>query len=357
MKVTCPECNFSSEIPVDKIPATAQLATCPKCKAKFKFRDLDEEYAPVSDGQTEQYSNPDPDEEYGDAAAYVNQHSQEAPHTESGYEQPAQYEEQPEQYETQPEQQPYVQEKSIHEEPAHEDKSDIWQRLDSMNPEDVHEESEYMPEAHATEGEVPFENMEKYGFFPAFFLTIKQVILSPAAFFKNMPLKGFLMPLFFFILLAEFQEICNFIWTMAGVDTSMTSDVGRMVNDSIIADSLKDGTGPALISLLLYPLMLAGISFPLIGMTHIMLMIFGAGDRGYQATFRATAYSYAPIILCVVPVVGDMIGALISVALSIIAYKNIHNTTYMRVVLSMVMPLVLLLVILGFYLQFNQPTI
>ena len=358
MKVTCPECNFSSEIPVDKIPATAQLATCPKCQAKFKFRDLNEDSAPASEIQTEQYSYPDPDEEYGDAAAYVNQHMQEEQsHTEPGYERPAQHEEQPEQYEVQSEQQPYEQEISIHKEPAHEEKSDIWQRLDSMNPEDVHEDDEDMADEHSSNGEVPFENMEKYGFFPAFFLTIKQVILSPAAFFKNMPLKGFLMPLFFFILLAEFQEICNFVWTMTGVDSSMTSDVGRMVNDSIIADSLQDGTGPALLSLLLYPLMLAGISFPLIGMTHILLMIFGAGDRGYQATFRATAYSYAPILLCVVPVVGDMIGALISVAISIIAYKNIHNTTYMRVVLSMVMPLVLLLVILGFYMQFNQPTI
>lgn len=165
------------------------------------------------------------------------------------------------------------------------------------------------------------------------------------------------MPLFFFVILAEFQEICNFVWAMTGVDTSMGADVGRIMNDSMIADSLQDGTGPALFSLLLYPLMLAGISFPLIGMTHILLMIFGAGDRGYQATFRATTYSYAPIILCIVPIVGDMIGALISVAISIIAYKNIHNTTYMRVVLSMVMPIVLLLVILGFYMQFNQPTI
>jgi len=356
MKVTCPECDFSSEIPVDKIPATAQLATCPKCQAKFKFRDLDEES--VSGVQTEQHSTPDPDEEYGDAAAYVNQHAQEEQsHVDHGYEQHAQYAEQPEQDDARSKQQPYAQEETIHAEPEQDEKSDIWQRLDSMNPENVHEDDENMAFAHSPEGEIPFESMEKHGFFPALFLTIKQVILSPAAFFSNMPLKGFLMPLFFFILMAEFQEICNFIWAMTGVDTSMTSDVGRIIDDSVIAESLQDGTGPALLSLLFYPLMLAGISFPVIGMTHIMLMIFGAAERGYQATFRAATYSYAPIILCVIPIVGDMIGALISVAISIIAYKNIHNTTYMRVVLSMVMPLVLLLVILGFYMQFNQPTI
>lgn len=350
MKVTCPECDFSSEIPVDKIPATAQLATCPKCQAKFKFRDLEGEPNHIPGLDPDEISHPQQDEHgYHDAAAYVQQHATEdqAP-VEHGYEQPEAYEEQVSQ---QPE--------YNHEEPVQEEKADLWQRLDSMKPEEeTHEhDHDFAAESYSEESEVPFENLEKYGFFPGLFLTIKQVILSPAAFFSNMPLKGFLMPLFFFIILAEFQEICNFVWAMTGVDTSMGADVGRIMDDSMIAESLQDGTGPALLSLLLYPLMLAGISFPLIGMTHIMLMIFGAGDRGYQATFRATTYSYAPIILCIIPIVGDMIGALISVAISIIAYKNIHNTTYMRVVLSMVMPIVLLLVILGFYMQFNQPTI
>ncbi|WP_321404628.1 zinc-ribbon domain-containing protein [Maridesulfovibrio sp.] len=347
MKVTCPECDFSSEIPEDKIPSTAQMATCPKCQAKFKFRNLDQDTAPLPEPNPEEIRHPDPEEEYGEAAAYVQQHAHEEISSD------AQDPVSPAPYDDQFGQQP---EYKLEDQPE-EEKSDLWQRLDSMKPEgDIHEEEQdFGPESNGNE--VPFENLEKYGFFPGFFLTIKQVILSPANFFKDMPLKGFLMPLFFFILLAEFQEICNFIWAMTGVDSSMGSDVGRIMNDSMIADSLKDGTGPALLSLLLYPLMLAGISFPLIGVTHILLMIFGAGEKGFQATFRATAYSYAPIILCVIPVVGDMIGALISMAISIIAYKNIHNTTYMRVVLSMVMPIVLLLVILGFYMQFNQPTI
>jgi hypothetical protein len=352
MIVTCPECNFSSEIPEDKIPASAQLATCPKCQAKFKFRDFEQDPSHVQETDTQEFSNPE-EEEYGDAAAYVRQHAQEEHvSAEQNHEQPMPYDEQ---FGAQDD----VQENFANEETIQEEKSDIWQRLDSMKPEkDIRDEDQELLSDKSEEvNEVPFENLEKYGFFPGFFLTIKKVILSPAAFFKDMPLKGFLMPLFFFILLAEFQEICNFVWTMAGVDTPTGAEVGRIMNDSMIASSLQDGTGPALFSLLFYPLMLAGISFPLIGITHILLMIFGAGDRGFQATFRATAYSYAPIILCIIPVVGDMIGALVSVTLSIIAYKNIHNTTYMRVVLSMVMPAVLLLVILGFYMQFNQPTI
>ncbi len=349
MKVTCPECNFSNEIPEDKIPANAQLATCPKCQIKFQFRDLGQEQEPVPGMEFENSTTPQEQESYeqhSNAAENTEMSAQQEPVEQNTYEQ-----ESPRQDQT------YVPE----EQPEHvqDDKSDIWQRLDSMKPEEKESQDEaaYEEEVHVNGQEVPFEHLEKYGFFPGLILTIKNIILSPASFFQGMELKGFIKPLIFFILLAEFQEICNFIWATTGVDTSIGSDVGRMVNDSVIADSLKEGSASALFSLLLYPLMLAGLSFPLIGVTHILLMIFGAGDRGYEATFRATAYSYAPIVLCVIPFVGDMIGALVSMAISIIAYKNIHNTTYMRVVLSMVMPIVLLLVILGFYMNFNQPTI
>lgn len=161
MKVTCPECDFSSEIPEDKIPATAQLATCPKCQAKFKFRDFEEESDPVPGLAPEDTNLPAPEEDgYQDAAAYAQQHAQEQQPEGYGEEQPQPYDEQ---FNQQPE--------ATREEQIQEDKSDIWQRLDSMKPEvDLHEEEHgYETESYAEENEVPFENLEKYGFFPVFF--------------------------------------------------------------------------------------------------------------------------------------------------------------------------------------------
>lgn len=38
MLIECPYCDFSREVPDDKIPPTRENATCPKCKKKFKFR-------------------------------------------------------------------------------------------------------------------------------------------------------------------------------------------------------------------------------------------------------------------------------------------------------------------------------
>lgn len=39
MLIRCPECLFERKVDLSKIPATAQLATCPKCRYKFRFRE------------------------------------------------------------------------------------------------------------------------------------------------------------------------------------------------------------------------------------------------------------------------------------------------------------------------------
>jgi len=41
MRITCPECGFARQVPDDKVPAASVFATCPKCKSRFKFRELD----------------------------------------------------------------------------------------------------------------------------------------------------------------------------------------------------------------------------------------------------------------------------------------------------------------------------
>ncbi|GAB7078611.1 YIP1 family protein [Megalodesulfovibrio paquesii] len=47
MQILCPKCHFAREIPDDKVPANAKVATCPKCKIKFQFRELPEDVAEV----------------------------------------------------------------------------------------------------------------------------------------------------------------------------------------------------------------------------------------------------------------------------------------------------------------------
>jgi len=38
MNITCPNCEWSAEVPEEKIPADGGKATCPKCKSSFDVK-------------------------------------------------------------------------------------------------------------------------------------------------------------------------------------------------------------------------------------------------------------------------------------------------------------------------------
>jgi hypothetical protein len=48
VKIVCPNCNFSKEIPEERIPPGVKWVTCPQCKNRFQFR----EAVPVVDPST-----------------------------------------------------------------------------------------------------------------------------------------------------------------------------------------------------------------------------------------------------------------------------------------------------------------
>lgn len=38
MRIVCPQCGYSRDIPSEKVPASSSIATCPKCQFRFRFR-------------------------------------------------------------------------------------------------------------------------------------------------------------------------------------------------------------------------------------------------------------------------------------------------------------------------------
>ena len=81
------------------------------------------------------------------------------------------------------------------------------------------------------------------------------------------------------------------------------------------------------------PMMFVVNLFLSTGVLHGVLVLLRAAPRGFEATFRATAYSYAPLILSVLPY-GYLVGWLWSLPISIIGCAAIHRTQPWRVVLA-----------------------
>jgi hypothetical protein len=64
MRITCPDCGFSREVPDDKVPATTAVATCPKCRSRFRFRHFEDGFdAPSSSVHDARYVE-EPEDDY-----------------------------------------------------------------------------------------------------------------------------------------------------------------------------------------------------------------------------------------------------------------------------------------------------
>ncbi|WP_243545613.1 YIP1 family protein [Pseudodesulfovibrio tunisiensis] len=348
MRIICPECQFTREVDETRIPARAQIATCPKCKVKFQFRELpEEEFA-----ETESV---EPETPTTAAASEPETAPETTPEIEPETVRPPESEtipEKPKQQESPKNETPAFPDLDNGSEPHHEE---IWDKLGGMTPPDSGEQEpraamadEYEPELDSSFGPrepkvlPPFEDMEHYGFFPGFIQTLKRILMSPALFFEVMPLgKGLARPMVFAILVAMIYNVAQFFWGMGGLTASW---------DMTAADGdIRDLAGGAvLLMMLFYPLFVVMAVFVSAGVHHLLLRTLKAADSGFEATFRAEAYASAPMILGLFPMPTSEVELAWSVlvllwgsALSVIGWSRLHRTSIAKAAIAAALPLVL----------------
>lgn len=292
MEITCPQCQFARTIPDEKIPDRAEIATCPKCKHKFRFRNLEDTFAaslatPEAPAARDALSS--------DPEASPAENSPKRPKAD----------------------------------PAP-DGEEFWDKLASMGQphQEVREEAD--PGGHAVPPhvEVPWEHLDKYGFFSGIWETIKRAMLQPTAFFQAMPVGGGqIKPLIFYLLIAEFQIVMQMIWDMTGVGADATREAGLA------------GVS-AMMLLFIYPLLLTILLYVMALLVHVCLTLVNGASRGFEGTFRALTYGSAPMVMVLVPMVGPLVGAFWSLVVTFLGYKHIHRTTSGKVLVAMLLPLI-----------------
>lgn len=304
MEITCPQCQFARTIPDEKIPDRAEMATCPKCKHKFQFRSLDDS------------STTDSDAKFNLAALG------------------------PEPKQTRRPSRPLSQEF----ENKPQDGEEFWDKLASLG--QPHQKTQDQASSQgfspSTEIEVPWERLDKYGFFPGLWETIKRAMFQPAAFFQSMPVgSGQIKPLIFYLLIAEFQIIMQMLWGMTGMGSDVTGDAGVAGMNTMML-------------LLFYPLLMTILLYLMAFLVHACLHLVGGVSRGFEGTFRALTYGSAPMVMVLIPMIGPLVGAIWSLIVTFLGYKHIHRTTTAKVLLAMLLPLILLGLLLVIILAIAQ---
>ena len=311
MNITCPSCGFGRTVNEAKLPPKAVMATCPKCQHRFKFRELPQ--APVE----QDVPQPGPADQVHAAASQAAQApggpsvQAEAPRVEGpashGPDGPARRESQ-----------------EHHEE-------DLWKELEALSDEDDSSRPE-------TEGPMPTSlpawERATAGYPQAFVQTFLQVLSNPRGFFSAMPVgHGFMKPLLFFLVIVQAVALSQSVWQLLGI-----------VPPSMLTEGLGH-TAQAALALILYPLEVSLFLFLDTAINHFFLRLFRADTKGFEGTFRAEAYSAAPMLLMVIPYIGMPLAMIGTTVYKFLGLRHVHGASNKQVLAVLVLPMLLALVV------------
>ena len=372
MRILCPMCGFGREVDLAKIPPRAQMATCPRCEHKFRFRVVDDlppadakspgvsssgpRPAPSSPLRSGQDLSARPGQSVGQSAG---QSAGQSTGQAAG-------------------QDPMAAQRAAAEL--------AWKHLQGVKPEVLKADApksgapgsdtptetvsatdatksdasgtagpslgDQQPEAPThlnapqSSGQssglspVPFEDLPRHGFFPGLWHTITAVLKTPSDFFRTMPVTGGMAkPLIFYLLLSEFVVLCHFVWGLLGIGA-----VAQLMKSPELMDLSMGfaGVGSVLLLIVAPPIYVLYVLI-MTGVVHLLLRLLNSGEAGAEATFRVLCYSSAPLLLSFIPLIGPHVGGLWSIWLAIIGLKQAHRAGFPAAIFAVVMPILLML--------------
>lgn len=221
------------------------------------------------------------------------------------------------------------------------------------------EKEEVTEEAHVTpkepvEGDesikpqktAPWEEREDLGFFKAIFLTIKEVLFSPTKFFSEMKTTGGISePLLYAVIVGT---VCGWmgllLWQIPFQGLSFLISPDK--EGAIISLGVMIGIS------IFTPLFIVIGLFITAGILHLCLVLVGGNKKGFEATFRVTAYSASANVGVIIPLCGGIIAGVWGLVIEIIGLREAHQTTTLKAILAVFLPVVAGCLCAGIFLGF-----
>lgn len=333
MLIRCPQCQFTQEIHPARIPAAAVMATCPRCKNRFRFRTLsgddaaDPAGAQAATEQSAAEPAPQPpvppkqperpsDEQNGDdplpPGAVI-------PHVSSSEESgPA--------------------EAKTHR-PSDPDATAKLEPSLRSNPETrsfaerVQEAASGITNAAgAAEAErgIPWED-DAYSLWGGLYHTILRVLFGAPRFFGALsratgPLAR---PVLFYIILGMFQTVAKLVWFRSVAPSITDPRVQELLSSAAQGISVP-------MTLLLAPGLLALQLLLYSGLFYLMLRLVQPERTVYSVVLRVIAYSSAPMVLTLVPFLGPVAAPIWFAVCCFIGCKYALRISWHQVALALV---------------------
>ncbi len=188
-------------------------------------------------------------------------------------------------------------------------------------------------------GEVPWESRRQVGFFTALVETTQKILFSPVEFFSRMPVTGGLGSPLLYALLVGYASLAvasvyDFVFlTVTG--SRLGPEFERVL-------AFTGGTSGLIVGLIIGPVVIVAQLFILAGIYHLVLLLFGGAQRGFEATFRVLAYAGAAGLLALVPLCGrPLLQPMYSLVLIGIGFAKAHQIGGGKAVAATLLPLLL----------------
>jgi hypothetical protein len=182
-----------------------------------------------------------------------------------------------------------------------------------------------------------------------FFATLRQVLSAPSLLFYGLKIGNFGRALSFGWILCTLAVFFSVLYSLWSLDRDPQAILRNL--------QIPAGTNPQeIIDALRGRLMTGLYTSPLLGLLnlfvsallyHLGVWLLAKKNRGFLATFRATAYACAPLILAVIPFIGLLIGGLGTIALQVLALSAVHRIPPLRAGVAVILPTLALLLLLA----------
>ena len=187
---------------------------------------------------------------------------------------------------------------------------------------------------------IPWEDPARTGFFDRFVETVKLLATVPAEAFARMPTVGGIgKPLTFAIIVGWIGIAVGSVWmlllggmSLPFMDQSQLGEAGAMFGVS---------AGFYIVLIVLAPIFVVIGVFIYAAILHLMLMLVGGANNGFEATTRVCSYAYTAQLAQIVPICGGLLSAVWGIILLIVGLSTAHGITRGKAALAVILPVVL----------------
>lgn len=338
MRIQCPECQFERELNPDKIPASAQMATCPRCGHRFKFR------------EAQVFSDADSVEGAHESSLSTQASSQSDESAISSY--PAEAQERESRLPTEKEgDDPLPPDALVVPQKTQSSAQEAHKSRLAAEPEQplrsASASQEEQGEArNVAKADIPWELPEHYGLIDSMYQTILRVLFAAPRFFAELPrARGTLIrPAIFFILIGTVQAMMERMWVVSRLQAlSEMGDANAQAGLAALSHNMSVGV---LLVSMPFLLLLQWLIYA--GLFNLMVRLVEPEKANFEVVLRIVAYSAAPGIISIIPWVGSYTASLWFMVSCFMGVRYALGLSWSRTAMALV-PLFMLAFVLGMH--------